>query len=543
LPPPAADGPGSVGREAPAVGRGSPAPAPSATEGLPKKETDPAKPGTSQGDLRSDERRGRETRAEQRPAQLGTLSGRFVYDGEPPVPGELFPQLAKLDANSPPDPKPEGPGIGMEEVYRDYLKHGIRPKLTNDSLLIGADRGIANVLIWVVNKDIPWAPPEGGLPPMTITLKDGNYSPRIAPVIVGQPILVENADPVAFDFTVEFSKALNAPVKADLKPGAGAAPLRLALRVPESFTARYYSSICPWAGGNLFVHRNAYFAVSRADGSFSLPNLPPGEWEFRVWHERAGFVSAWPKGLFKKTIAAGDNVLGTIQLKPEQLGQNPPATAAPVPQNRERVGEVLGKPVYRDQVPAGDLDELFFAPVRKKYHDAHEAAFTPTLDEIKYSAAYFDSEHRKQLDAEGGEVALRSRLEAIELQLSDGGLSDEAEQKLEQEHSGLKARLKSPGSLLAAWALINWKGEKHLYDNFGGGRVLVGKFGHTAFDANRVWRETLEKQGEFQIIDPKLRARFYEPWKRDRGTFLHSDKEEVRRLLLEPEYVAPRVAQ
>jgi hypothetical protein len=281
--------------------------------------------------------------------------------------------------------------------------------------------------------------------------------------------------------------------------------------------------------------------VSGPDGSFTLPNLPPGDWDFQVWHERAGFVTAWPKGQFKKTIAAGDNVLGTIQLKPEQLGQNPPpGSAAPVPKNREQVGEVLGKPVYRDQVPAGELDALFFVPVRKKYHDAHEAEFTPTLDEINYAAAYFDSEHRKQLEAQGEEAALRSRLEAIESQLSQGGLTDEAEQKLELEHSGLKARLKPPGSMLAGWALINWKGEKHIYDNFGGGRVLVGKFGHSAFDANRVWRETLEKQGEFKITDPTLRTKFYEPWKRDRGNFLHSDKEEIRRLLLEPEYVAPR---
>jgi hypothetical protein len=163
----------------------------------------------------------------------------------------------------------------------------------------------------------------------------------------------------------------------------------------------------------------------------------------------------------------------------------------------------------------------------------------PTVDEIKYAAAWFDGEHQKRLEAEGGEASVRSQIEAIELQLAKGGLTDAAEQKLEEEHSGLKSRLQPPGNLLAAWALTNWKAEKHIYENFGGGRVLVGKFGHTAFDADRVWRETLEKQGDFQITDSELRTRFYAPWKRDRGTFLHSDKEEIRRLLLEPEYVAP----
>ena len=68
------------------------------------------------------------------------------------------------------------------------------------------------------------------------------------------------------------------------------------------------------------IHGNPYVAVSQPDGSFTLPDLPPGEWEFRVWHERAGYVRHWPQGRFKRVIQPGENDLGTIRLKPEVFG-------------------------------------------------------------------------------------------------------------------------------------------------------------------------------------------------------------------------------
>jgi hypothetical protein len=31
-----------------------------------------------------------------------------------------------------------------------------------------------------------------------------------------------------------------------------------------------------------------YFAVSKPDGTFSIPNLPPGTYTLAAWHERLG---------------------------------------------------------------------------------------------------------------------------------------------------------------------------------------------------------------------------------------------------------------
>ena len=96
-------------------------------------------------------------------------------------------------------------------------------------------------------------------------------------------------------------------------------PERLTFRMSEKLPVMFRSDQAVWATGLLLVRDNPFVAISQPDGSFSMPNLPPGEWEFRAWHERKGYVQHWPKGLFQRAIKPGENSLGTIKLKPEFL--------------------------------------------------------------------------------------------------------------------------------------------------------------------------------------------------------------------------------
>jgi hypothetical protein len=100
-----------------------------------------------------------------------------------------------------------------------------------------------------------------------------------------------------------------------LKPKSADAPLRLTWNEAEARPTKYESNLGPWATGLLFVHSNSFVAISGSDGSFSIPDLPPGEWEFRAWHERQGDLKQWPKGVFKHTVKPGANDLGEIKLK------------------------------------------------------------------------------------------------------------------------------------------------------------------------------------------------------------------------------------
>lgn len=277
-------------------------------------------------------------------AKLGTLTGKFIFDGEPPPRKDLAPELSKVDATQRQLPGPDGRYSGVEGTYREFLKKGIRPKTDDPSLLVGKDGGIANILVWVVSKDIPWALPlkEEAAPPAIIRLKDGNYTPRISVAAPGQGLRVENHDPVQFNFHLPLvrNQAVNLMLTANSETWVD-------YGLAENLPVFYRSDIGTWANGWLFIPGNPFVAVSRPDGSFTLPNLPPGEWEFRVWHERKGFVQHWPKGLFKYTVKRGANDLGTIKLKPEFFAEKlaEPAPAKKPGQESDKTGAEIPEAV------------------------------------------------------------------------------------------------------------------------------------------------------------------------------------------------------
>ena len=79
-------------------------------------------------------------------------------------------------------------------------------------------------------------------------------------------------------------------------------------------------SIHPWMKAYIIARDDPYFAVTGADGSFEIKNLPAGEdVEFQVWHEGAPAgleaKAGWGKGRFKlKLPADGEQDLGTIEV-------------------------------------------------------------------------------------------------------------------------------------------------------------------------------------------------------------------------------------
>jgi Carboxypeptidase regulatory-like domain len=55
--------------------------------------------------------------------------------------------------------------------------------------------------------------------------------------------------------------------------------------------ARRKGTIHPWMKAYLGVFEHPYFALSGADGRFTLKDLPPGEYTIKAWHERFGTQS------------------------------------------------------------------------------------------------------------------------------------------------------------------------------------------------------------------------------------------------------------
>jgi hypothetical protein len=89
-------------------------------------------------------------------------------------------------------------------------------------------------------------------------------------------------------------------------------------------------NVHPWMNANVLIRDNPYMAVSAADGTFEIKNLPAGKHEFVIWHEAKGFVRDLSvkgektdrKGQIAVTIADGQVLdLGDIKVTPALLGQ------------------------------------------------------------------------------------------------------------------------------------------------------------------------------------------------------------------------------
>ena len=87
------------------------------------------------------------------------------------------------------------------------------------------------------------------------------------------------------------------------------------LQAPEVFRFKYHNAesipmkvTCDfhsWMKGYWLLLDHPYAALTDKDGKFQIENLPIGNHEFRVWHERVGYIER----KYKVAVTAGDPVL------------------------------------------------------------------------------------------------------------------------------------------------------------------------------------------------------------------------------------------
>ncbi len=209
--------------------------------------------------------------------------------------------------------------------------------------------------------------------------------------------------------------------------------------------------------------------------------------------------------------------------------------------NREQVGEVLGKAVYRDELShssdtplINQLQILFAAPVLEEYKKAHLEEITPAKSEISNAREYFDRKHEDRIKQ--GRPGLLKQIEVVEEKLAQSNLAEFERGKLESKLFVLQTKLKAPGLQFAKYYVGKWKLERHIYHKFGGGRIQWQQAGLETFDGWHEFFKSQEDVGKFKITDPKIRRSFYQPWtETDQGQFLSDDQIEDQ--FLHPEWL------
>jgi len=234
------------------------------------------------------------------PAAVTSLTGRILYHGPPPQPSKIeFPA-----GGSVPD------GAGRARIWSDvdsYRNLG----LTDESLIVGADGGLANVVVWVRSRNVPVAPNSGPLPPSTIRIKDGRFQPHVLAFWNAADLQLMNDAPHGVNFKfANFNQIAAAGQSATMaNPRAASMPEQLS------------SSIHPWLNAYVLPLPHTYYAVTGPDGRFEIANLPLGEWEFSIWHERAPRLATdkLEAGRFTLNIERGKNDLGDLRVEPNAL--------------------------------------------------------------------------------------------------------------------------------------------------------------------------------------------------------------------------------
>jgi plastocyanin len=109
------------------------------------------------------------------------------------------------------------------------------------------------------------------------------YHPHVLAVQAGQEITIMNSDGVLHNINARPKNNqgfnIGQPIK-DMKTSKTFANPEVMIPVK--------CDVHPWMHAWIGVQDHPYASVTSDDGSFSLKNLPPGEYEIEAWHEKYG---------------------------------------------------------------------------------------------------------------------------------------------------------------------------------------------------------------------------------------------------------------
>ncbi len=237
-------------------------------------------------------------------SQWGDLTGRFVYDGDPP---EAKPVVISQDAHA-------------------CANHGLKEEFL---AVHPENRGLANVVVSIYvprGSDSPTHHPDyaqSATAEVRLDNEHCRFEPHVQLLRTSQTLVLGNQDQVTHNTKID---TISNPQVNPVIPAGG--EFRHQFSKPERYPAPVSCSIHPWMNARLVIRDSPYMAVTDRDGKFTIKNLPEGEWTFQVWHETCGNLSAvslngepteWRRGRFPFLVQAGVNDLGEIRVNPSVL--------------------------------------------------------------------------------------------------------------------------------------------------------------------------------------------------------------------------------
>ncbi len=147
------------------------------------------------------------------------------------------------------------------------------------SLIEGENGGLKNAVVRIVGME---SQPPADFPEPVLDQLGCLFEPRVVLVAPGQQLDVLNSDGTTHN--VHTSSNANPSVNKTMPKFL--TKITLAFAEPEVIPVR--CDVHRWMHGVIVVAEHRYYAVTHADGSFTLPSLPDGIYTLEAWHPKLG---------------------------------------------------------------------------------------------------------------------------------------------------------------------------------------------------------------------------------------------------------------
>jgi plastocyanin len=177
--------------------------------------------------------------------------------------------------------KPARQAISMEAEAGCAALHKGKP-VYDEAVVTGKNGALANAFVYI-QSGLEGKKFEPTAETANINQSGCMFAPRVLGVRAGETINLKNSDPVSHNIhpVPQNNREWNeqqSPGTPDVQHRFG----RPEVMIPVK--CNVHSWMRAWIG----VVDHPYFAVTGADGAFSLKNVPPGDYTISVWHEKLG---------------------------------------------------------------------------------------------------------------------------------------------------------------------------------------------------------------------------------------------------------------
>jgi plastocyanin len=212
-------------------------------------------------------------------ADGGSISGTVKFKGTPPAP-------IKLDVN------------------KDAEVCGAGGAKTSRELVVAADGGIQYAVVSIpgIAKGKPFPDAK-----TTLDQKGCEYMPHITVVQAGGEVEVLNSDGILHNIH-SYPQDKKNPAVNVAQPKFKKTIVMKSDSLKEPERIKLACDVHGWMQGWLIVEDNPYLAITDQTGQFKLTDVPPGDYEITVWHEKLGEAKQ------KVTVKPGADTTANFEL-------------------------------------------------------------------------------------------------------------------------------------------------------------------------------------------------------------------------------------